>query len=192
MNPDTQSRISAILIAFATALAMAACDSEPMPEVPPATPAAAPAPAAKPAATPAATPTAAPTERATKEEAKAMVEAAVALIKAVGPEQAAKEFMSGDAKWKNKDLYISMYDVKDNHVVIYAHGVNSKLIGKDLTDLKDADDKPFLREGLKLMENGGWVDYKWPDPATKKVNDKTSYILKVPGMDYAILVGVYK
>ncbi len=121
-----------------------------------------------------------------------MVEAAVALIKAVGPEQAAKEFMSGDAKWKNKDLYISMYDVKGNRVVIYAHGANSKLIGKDLTDLKDANDKPFLQEGLKLMANGGWVDYMWPDPATKKVNAKTSYILQVPGMDYAILVGVYK
>lgn len=130
-------------------------------------------------------------ERASKDEAMAMVKAAVAHIKAVGGDKAAKDFMS-DAKWKSKDLYISMYNIKDQRVVIVAHGVNEKLIGKDLTDLKDADDKLFLQEAVKLAPKGGWVDYKWPDPVTKKVSAKTSYILQAPGTDFAILVGVYK
>lgn len=131
-------------------------------------------------------------DRGSKDEAVAMVKAAVAHIKAVGGDQAAKDFMGGDAKWKNKDLYISMYNIKGQRVVIVAHGVNEKLVGKDLTDMKDADDKFFLQEAVKLAPKGGWVDYKWPDPATKKVSAKSSYILQAPGTDFAILVGIYK
>jgi len=130
-------------------------------------------------------------ERATKDEAVAMVESAIALIKSAGAEKAAKDFMS-DAKWKKKDLYISMYQIKDGKVVVVAHGINEKLVGKDITDLKDADDKLFLREAMTKAAKGGWVEYKWPDPATKKVHAKSSYIKAASGTDYAILVGVYQ
>lgn len=130
-------------------------------------------------------------ERGTKEEASTMVDAALALIKSAGADAAAKEFMA-DAKWKKKDLYISMYQIKDNKCVVVAHGVNEKLVGKDISDLKDADDKTFIREAMGVAAKGGWVDYKWPDPATKKVNPKSSYIKMAPGTDYAVLVGIYK
>jgi signal transduction histidine kinase len=130
-------------------------------------------------------------ERGTKEEATAMVEKAVALIKSAGADAAAKEFMT-DAKWKSKDLYISMYRIKDQKCVVVAHGINEKLVGKDITDLKDADDKFFIRDAIGLAAKGGWVDYKWPDPATKKVNPKSSFIKGVPGTEYAVLVGIYK
>lgn len=129
-------------------------------------------------------------EKATREDVVAMVESAVARIKAVGAEKAAREFMEDDRKWKAKGLYISMYNIKKNRVVVVAHGMDQKLIGKDLTGLRDADGKLFLQEALKLAQEGGWVYYKWPDPVTRKLCAKASYILKVPRSDYAILVGV--
>ena len=130
-------------------------------------------------------------DHATKEEAIRMVDNAIALIKSAGADAAAKGFMT-DAKWKNKDLYISMYSIKDQKCVVVAHGINEKLVGKDITDLKDADDKLFIREAMGLAAKGGWVDYKWPDPATKKVTAKTSFIKAVSGTEYAVLVGIYK
>ena len=36
----------------------------------------------------------------------------------------------------------------------------------------------------------GWVDYKWPNPTTKKVEGKSSYVKKVG--DLIIGVGIYK
>ena len=36
----------------------------------------------------------------------------------------------------------------------------------------------------------GWVDYKWPNPITDKIEDKSSYIEKMG--DYFVGVGVYR
>jgi cytochrome c len=38
----------------------------------------------------------------------------------------------------------------------------------------------------------GWVDYEWTHPATKKIEDKTSYIQRVPGQDAYVGVGIYR
>lgn len=130
-------------------------------------------------------------ERGTRAEAMAMVDAGLVLIKSAGPDKAARDFMS-EPRWKQKDLYISMYQIRDSRVTVVAHGMNDKLVGKDITELKDADGKAFIREAATIAAKGGWVDYKWPDPATRKVNEKTSYIRSLPGSEYAILVGVYK
>jgi cytochrome c len=58
--------------------------------------------------------------------------------------------------------------------------------------LKDADGKFFMKEIIKTAaEKGkGWVDYKWMNPVTKKVVDKTTYVEKVDG--YVFGCGVYK
>lgn len=36
----------------------------------------------------------------------------------------------------------------------------------------------------------GWIDYKWPNPLTNKIEDKSSYVEKMG--DYFVDVGVYK
>ena len=73
-----------------------------------------------------------------------------------------------------------------------AHGARPALIGKNLIDLKDQDGKYLIREMLDLA-NGpghGWVDYKWPNPITNKIEDKSSYIEKLG--DYFVGVGIYR
>jgi signal transduction histidine kinase len=37
----------------------------------------------------------------------------------------------------------------------------------------------------------GWVDYKWPNPITNKIEDKTSYVERM-GTNYFVGVGVYR
>lgn len=66
------------------------------------------------------------------------------------------------------------------------------MIGKVLTQLKDADGKQFGLELRSLTKSGkpGWVDYKWPNPVTKKIESKTTYVEPVGDMGFA--VGIYK
>ena len=73
-----------------------------------------------------------------------------------------------------------------------AHGANAALVGKDLIGLKDQNGKFLIREIIEVAKSGkpGWVDYKWPNPITNKIEDKSAYVDVVDG--YAIGVGVYR
>jgi hypothetical protein len=41
-----------------------------------------------------------------------------------------------------------------------------------------------------VSSGNGWVDYKWPNPITNKIEDKSSYVEKMG--DYFVGVGIYK
>lgn len=130
-------------------------------------------------------------ERGTREEAKAMVDAAVAHAVTVGTDQAFKDFSNkADKKWQNKDLYVFAYAMDGTSV---AHGANERLIGKNLIDLKDPNGKPLIRELRDAAQKGGgWVEYDWPHPQTKKNEAKASYVLKFKNFDGFVGVGVYR
>jgi cytochrome c len=130
-------------------------------------------------------------ERGTREDAKAMVNAALAHIKKVGPDQAYKDFTDkSNAEWHKKDVYVFVYSF-DN--VGLAQGANAKLIGKNITDLKDQNGKLFVQEFAQTAKstNGGWVSYDWAHPETKKVEPKVSYIHRIDGIDAYVGAGVY-
>ena len=122
-------------------------------------------------------------------DAKALIEKGVAFYKANGPEKAFAEFSNPKGQFTKGDLYIFVIDAKGK---VFAHGGNAKLVGQDVSELKDADGKFFMKEIIKTAnEKGkGWVDYKWMNPVTKKVVDKTTYVEKIDG--YVFGCGVYK
>ncbi|HXX80891.1 MAG TPA: cache domain-containing protein [Thermodesulfovibrionales bacterium] len=123
----------------------------------------------------------------TPEEAKALVEKAIAFYKANGKEKALAEFSKPKGQFTKGDLYIFAYNPKG---IIIAHGGDPKLVGKDFANVQDADGKYFAREFITIGPEGGWVDYKWMDYATKKVEAKTSYLKRID--DVIIGCGVYK
>jgi len=116
-------------------------------------------------------------EFGTKDEAVALVKKAVAEIKANGQDKAFAEFNDPKGKYVDRDLYITVYDMNGKCL---AHGANAKMIGKDLMDLKDPDGKPFVKERTELAKTkgSGWVDYKFTNPVTKKVEPKSQYFEK--------------
>ena len=129
-------------------------------------------------------------ERGTKDEAMAMTKAAFDHIKKVGADQAYKDFTTDKAHWTKKDLYVMVYDGKG---VTLAHGANEKLIGKDMTAIKDANGNPVVPGLLAVAaKGGGWFDYDWPDPITKKIAPKSTYAIKPPSGDGFIGVGIYR
>lgn len=128
-------------------------------------------------------------ERATPDEAKAMVEKAVAHIKSVGAEKAYADFNAG-GKWVDRDLYIFVYDFKGINL---AWGGKPTMVGKDLSGIKDADGKPLFKDLMAAaVKGGGWHNYLWSDPLTKKALPKSSYVMRVPGAEAFVGAGAYK
>lgn len=122
-------------------------------------------------------------------EAKALVEKATSFYKANGKDKAFAEFSDPKGQFTKGELYIFVVDMKGLTV---AHGGNARLVGKEMIELKDADGKFFMKEIVQTAKEkgSGWVDYKWANPTTKKVDAKTTYVQKVD--DYAFGCGVYK
>jgi cytochrome c len=130
-------------------------------------------------------------DKGTRAEATAMVAAAVAHVKKVGADKAFDDFTNDKASWNKKDLYVFAFDMDANWK---AHGVNAKLVGKNLINLKDQAGKEFIKEFIAVA-NGkgeGWVDYEWAHPVSKAVEGKTTLIKRVPGTDFAVAVGIYR
>lgn len=132
---------------------------------------------------------AAAADKGTAEEAVALVKKAVAYIKANGKEKAFAEFSNPNGQFRNRDLYIFAEDFNGK---MLAHGANLKLIGKNLIDLRDADGKYFVKNLIETASSkgNGWVDYKWLNPATNAIEQKSSYVEKVD--DFLVGCGIYK
>ena len=125
----------------------------------------------------------------TAAEAEAMTKRAVAYLKANGPEKASQEFTNGTA-FKDRDLYVSFYDLKGK---VLGHGANPKLVGKDLSGLKDPNGKLFIQmiTDLAKTKGKGWTDsYTFRNPVTDKMAEKIIYVERVD--DSWVGVGIYK
>jgi cytochrome c len=124
--------------------------------------------------------------QATPDEAKAMALRAADYLKANGPEKAWAAFNAAGGDFHDRDLYVF---AQDNDCDLLAHGANAVLIGKKLCDLKDVDGKAFIR-AISDVKDQAWVDYKWLNVATKTVEPKTAFVVRVG--DYVVGVGAYK
>jgi cytochrome c len=129
-------------------------------------------------------------DKGTAEEAKAMLDKATAHLAAVGSEKALADFSSDKATFVDRDLYLFCFAAIDGKWT--AHGANKALIGRDLTQVKDANGKQIGAEMMELSraKGEGWVDYMWQNPETKKIEAKSSVIRRVG--DQVCGVGIYK
>jgi signal transduction histidine kinase len=124
-----------------------------------------------------------------KAEVKAFVEHAVAYMKANGKEKAYEAFNDPKGQFIKGELYIVAQGMNG---VVLANGGLKQLIGQNHLEMKDANGKYFVKEMVELMKtkSSGWVEYRWTNPKTKKVQPKISYLQKFDDSLY-ILCGVY-
>ncbi|MBN1981750.1 MAG: cache domain-containing protein [Chitinivibrionales bacterium] len=126
-----------------------------------------------------------------QEKAVSLIKKGIDYIKAQGKEKAFVEFNNTKGQFIDGDLYIFVFDMKG---LTLAHGANVKLVGQNQTDLMDADGKEFVKEFINVAKTkgSGWVDYKWTNPVSKKIQDKSTYIEKVEGDEMFLGCGFYK
>ncbi|MDQ6618433.1 MAG: cache domain-containing protein [Pseudomonadota bacterium] len=125
----------------------------------------------------------------TRAEAIAMVKRVQEKFTREGAEAAFKAITETD-EFRDRDLYPFVYDLDGWSV---AHGTNPKMVGKLWISIKDQDGN-FLIQQMVTISNGpgrGWVNYKWPNPITHKIHDKSAYVEKL-GDRYFVGVGVYR
>jgi cytochrome c len=128
-------------------------------------------------------------EYATTKDAELMVHKAVQFFRKEGREKALEAFSDPKGRFAYRDLYIMVYDMNGKCV---AHGQKKERIGKSLIDDRDAGGKAFVRERIEIarQHGKGWQDYKFQNPATGKIEQKTSYFEREG--DLIIGCGAYK
>jgi cytochrome c len=125
-----------------------------------------------------------------KADVEAILGAAASYYKANGKAKLVEAVANKDPKFVKGELYIVVYDM---NAVILAHPFNPKLVGKDLLNVPDVDGKAFRKEFVEVAKTkgAGWVDYKYRNPETGKVEPKTSKVLKVSD-DCFLMAGMYR
>jgi len=126
---------------------------------------------------------------ATTKDAKAMVDKAVAYYKANGKTKTIEEVKNPNGQFKKGDLFVYIFDLNG---ICLANPVMPKLIGAPLKGSKDADGKLFGDEMVRMAKTkgSGWVDYKYLNPETRKIEPKTTYFVR--SGDMILCAGAYK
>lgn len=125
----------------------------------------------------------------TADQAVALSERAAAHIQDVGKDKAFADFMRPDGGFVDGELYVFCYDSKG---VNKAHGGNPAFLGRNLLHMKDPDG---AEPNTLIVEKGfgqgrGWVNFKWPNPVSKRIEDKSAYVIRTD--DVVCGVGYYK
>ena len=128
-------------------------------------------------------------DRGTAAEAKAVLDKAVAALKA-DPAKALAQF-TADAKAKDGDFF-------DKDLYVFCGGpdgsftAHPSLLGKNLKSFMDKGEPPYpVGENIyKVAEAGsGEVTYHWPQPGTTEAQKKVAIVAKIG--DQVCAVGYY-
>ena len=120
-------------------------------------------------------------------EAKALLEKAVAAVKA-DKTKALDQIQNGEGGYKDRDLYAFCANASDG--IITAHPA---LKGKNIREIKDKNGKALGEEMMTVAKEGkvDEVSYMWPRPGADTTPvQKVSYVTKAG--DQVCGVGYYK
>ncbi|MBC7860134.1 MAG: cache domain-containing protein [Burkholderiaceae bacterium] len=131
-------------------------------------------------------------DKGTAEQAVAMVKKAADYLRKNGKDKAFAEFNNQKGQFVDRDLYIFTF-LANGDGIERANGANNKLVGKNVLEMKDADGKYLIKSILEIgagKAGQGWVDYKWPNPASGVIESKRTYVERVD--DVVIGCGIYQ
>jgi TRAP-type uncharacterized transport system substrate-binding protein len=128
-------------------------------------------------------------EFGTRDEAIAMVRRVQEKFRKDGPDAT---FKAINAKvWVDRDLFPWVYRLSDGTNM--ANALFPAVRSKHLIDLKDQDGKFITQEWIRIATTPpyhGWSNYRWPNPITNTIDDKSSWVERMG--DYLVGVGVHR
>lgn len=127
-------------------------------------------------------------KRGTPEEAIAMVKKVKRMYTTVGPEKTFKAVSTLSSGLRDRDLYPYIVHV-DGWMA--AHFIGS-LRGLNFIEHTDMRGRFFFKNMMKVVrtKGRGWANYTFPNPVTKKVEEKSAYIERLDN-EYFVAVGVF-
>lgn len=127
-------------------------------------------------------------DKGTPDEAQALVKRAVAFYQKNGRDKSIAEFRNDHGAFVDRDLYVTLYDMQGNCL----SQINPRMIGKNMMELRDQDGIYIVKERVEgaRKSDSGWQEYKFFNPATKRVEPKRVYWEKHDKLIFA--TGAYK
>ncbi len=124
-----------------------------------------------------------------RDEALEMVRCAIVALRENGREEAFADICNKLGPFCDRDLYVVVYDMRGKNL---AHGANASNVGKEMIDAKDGAGNLFVRERIAIIQNQGrgWQDYKFLNPISKQMEDKSMYLERHE--DLIVGCGVYQ
>ncbi|MFZ6847396.1 cache domain-containing protein [Undibacterium sp. RuRC25W] len=122
-------------------------------------------------------------------DAVAMVEKGLSYLNKNSKEGLIAEINNKNPEFIKGDIYLYVRSIDG---IILAHPVNAKLVGKNMLELPDADGKLYRKDIVNLAKTKGkgWVDYRYNNPVSKEVENKSTYIVRTG--DIILEAGIYK
>jgi len=130
------------------------------------------------------------TDRAeARERAIALVRQGIEHMRARGAEKALADFSDPRGGFVDGDRYLAVLDM---NCILRANGGNPAIVGRDDSQLTDSDGKRFSAEfvNVALTRGRGWVDYRWMNPKTRRVEAKSTYVEREG--EYVVACGIYR
>ena len=118
-----------------------------------------------------------------------IVDATVLAALSTGEKEKALEVVKAMRYGKDSSEYMFIIDLKGNMIM----HPNTKLLGKNLSGLKDNTGKLFIAEMIDICKkNGaGFVSYNFPRPGSEEQKPKISYFKAIPQWGWLIGTGIY-
>lgn len=126
----------------------------------------------------------------TQEQVKAITVKAADLIADRGLDKAAESF-NAEGEYKRGELYVNVVDFAG---VWKVYPPRPAGVGQSVINVKDPDGRFVVQDVLKVAKDQGegWVEYRWLNPTSNRIEPKITYVKRVPGQDLVAYVGVYK
>jgi uncharacterized protein len=140
-------------------------------------------------------PASAVSEFGTRDEAVAMVHRVQEMFKKLGAEGVFAAIKRKAPGTIDRDLYAYIVDTKNftNWVVMANGAIPTMTTGTSLWDFRDQNGLYLGRVEAEVCKSGrGWVDFRWLNPVTQQIDDKSAYIERIGDTNYCIGVGIYR
>lgn len=129
-------------------------------------------------------------EKPTGDQVKDLTLEAAKLLQTRDLEQARRTF-HGDGPFRFGEIYVNVIDGNGTWLV---YPPNPKHEGKSVLNVRDADGKLLVQDIIRTARDKGegWVEYRWLNPVSNRIEPKLTYVKQVPDKDIIVYVGMYR
>lgn len=129
-------------------------------------------------------------DKPTLEQVRALTLKAAALVAAQGVDKA-REVFHRPGEFRYGEIYVNVIST-DGTWLIYPP--NPRNEGKSVLNVRDADRKLLVQEiiAVALEKGEGWVEYRWLNPASNRIEPKSSFVRNVPELGAVVYIGLYR
>lgn len=137
-----------------------------------------------------AVPAAAAVDKPTTEQAREITLRAAEIVARDGVDGARAQFHA-QGPFRFGEIYVNVIDLNGTWLI---YPPNPRNEGKSVLNVRDADGRLLVQDIIRTaIERGeGWVEYRWLNPASNAIEQKTTFVKLIAERQAIAYVGVYR